>query len=364
MEGCKRLEQLPKSIGSLSCLTNLNLSHCDRLANLQIHILEQPSPLESGLQRRKIIVHLPGEINKLSSLVNLSIDGRIHIQLLNLIGDAEHISCIPKQQTPDELLLSRCYVLKSLNIKRTRYNKDGSSFSCISFSDFHSLTELKLINLNILTIPDDIGQLQSLEKLDLSGNDFKSLPTSMTNLSRLKYARLSNCIKLVALPELTQLQTLKLSGCSNLRSLLNLSHAFHERVRYGLLELGLDNCRNFKSLSYQVRQLTSLIHLDLSRHDFEEIPESIRELSSLGTLCLNNCKKIKSVKDLPESLKHLYAHGCDSLENVSLSSNHSIEKLDLSHCFGMKQDEHLITQILNDGFSQVVCFLNNYSLVN
>ncbi|CAA7043065.1 unnamed protein product [Microthlaspi erraticum] len=354
MEGCKRLEQLPKSIGSLFRLKNLNLSQCDGLANLQIHVLEQPFPLESGLQRRKITVHLPGEINKLTSLVNLSIDGSIHIQLLNLIGDAEHISYIPKQLIPNETMLSSCYNFLSLNIKRTRYNENGASFSCISFSDFHSLTELKLINLNILNIPDDIGQMQSLEKLDLTGNDFKNLPIYMTNLSKLKYVRLSNCTKLEALPELTQLQTLKLSGCSNLRSLMNLSLAFHKRVRYCLLELGLDNCRNFKSLSYQVRQLTSLIHLDLSRHEFEAIPESIKELSSLGTLCLNNCKKLKSVKDLPKSLKHLYAHGCDSLKHVSLPSNHSIEQLDLSHCFSVKQDQHLITRIFNDGFSQVV----------
>ncbi|CAN6938353.1 unnamed protein product [Brassica oleracea] len=349
MEGCTRLERLPKSIGSLYRLNTLNLSHCDVLANLEIHISEQPVPLGSSLQIRKITLHLDGETDKLSSLANLSIEGRINIELTDLIGDAEQISFISKRKIPHEVKLMNFYYFASLNIKRTRYNKEGAPFSCISFSSFPFLAELKLINLNILNIPDDIGQLHSLQKLDLSGNDFENLPTSMKNLSKLKYVRLSNCIKLENLPELTQLQTLKLSGCSNLKSVLILACD-----RNGLLELDLNNSKNIQLLTDHLRHFTSLIHLDLSRHDFDTIPETITELSSLGTLCLNNCKKLKSVEKLPLSLQHLYAHGCDSLKNVAFSQNHSIKHLDLSHCFSLQQDEQLITRFLNDGYSQEV----------
>lgn len=48
MGGCTKLEQLPESIGSLSCLQKLNLSHCDGLTSLNIHISEKTVPLECG----------------------------------------------------------------------------------------------------------------------------------------------------------------------------------------------------------------------------------------------------------------------------------------------------------------------------
>lgn len=204
------------------------------------------------------------------------------------------------------------------------------------------MAELKLINLNIQKIPEDIHLLHSLEKLDLSGNDFTNLPTSMKNLSKLKYISLANCVKLQASPELTELQTLKLSNCSNLTSLLERSQ---DLGRYNLQELELDNCKNVQSFSDQLSHFTTLTYLNLSGNDFEAIPPSIRELPSLVTLCLNNCKKLRSLEELPQSLNHLYAHGCDSLETVS--PNHSIKHLDLSHCFSLQQDEKLIARFLN-----------------
>ncbi|VYS62093.1 unnamed protein product [Arabidopsis thaliana] len=213
------------------------------------------------------------------------------------------------------------------------HGNHGAPFRCISFSGFQCLVELNLINLNIEKIPDNIGLMQSLEKVDLSRNDFRNLPASTKNLSKLKYARLSNCIKLEAFVELTELQTLKLSGCTNLESLLELPYAVQDVGRFCLLALELDNCKNLQALSEQLSHFSNLIHLDLSSHDFE---------------------KLKSVEELPLNLKHLYAHGCDSLESVDLSPKHSIKHLDLSHCFGLQQDEQQITQFLNDKCSQEV----------
>lgn len=42
--------------------------------------------------------------------------------------------------------------------------------------------------------------------------------------------------------------------------------------------------------------------------------------------------------------------------NVSLPLDHSIKHLDLSHCFCLNQDEHLITQFLSEGQNEEVCF--------
>lgn len=365
MKGCTRLKQIPESIGLLSHLRKLDLSQCDGLMNLQIYISETTVLPESSRlrQRPQIILTLPRAVKPLTSLANLSIEGRIHIELRHLKGKAEHLSFISEKQVHDELLMtpkdqsplsSSFHDFESLSIKRFSYTEDNAPFSCISFSGFPCLTELNLINLNIQVIPEDIGLLHSLEKLDLSGNDFINLPTPMKNLSKLRHARLSNCVKLEALPGLTELQTLNLSGCSSLEYLMESSHAVQEVSRYSLLELELDNCTKFQSLSHQLSHFTTLTYLNLSSNDFEAIPESIPELTSLGTLCLNNCKKLKSVEDLPPSLEHLYAHGCDSLENVILSPDHSIKHLDLSHCFSLQQDEQLITQFLNNGDTEEV----------
>ncbi|CAH8359401.1 unnamed protein product [Eruca vesicaria subsp. sativa] len=361
MEGSTSLKRLPRTtISSLSCLQTLNLSHCDGLKHSRIFIFEKEVPLENSSRRRRrqILLQFSIDEKKIGSLANLSIDGSIDIILLHFKGHEDHISCISEQKTPEEMMRmlgegvpcnSSFFEFKLLHIKRISYNA-YRPFECDTFSGLPFLMELKMINLNINKIPDDIDHLQSLEKLDLSGNDFKSLPKTMVKLSKLRSLRLCNCSNLEALPELTQLQTLNLSSCLNLTSLLELSHDERGGI-YGLLELGLDNCRNVQSLSDQLCNFPSLIHLDLSRHDFETIPQSIRELTSLATICLNNCKKLTSVEELPLSLKHLYAHGCVSLDYVSLSWDNCIEHLDLSYCLRLKQGEFLFARILNDGVS-------------
>ncbi|KAH0875768.1 hypothetical protein HID58_073130 [Brassica napus] len=334
--------------GSKNLTKTPDLSRATRLKELIMKGctgLEQPPDVlpESGLRRRRqVIMKLPGAVKKRTSLSNLSIEGKIQIKWWHLRGNAEHLSLISEQHIPEESMvmmpkerfpfISSFYDFKSLSIKRFSYIEDGASFECISFSGFPCLAELKLINLNIQKIPEDICRLRSLEKLDLSGNDFTNLPSSMKNLSKLKYISLSNCSTLEALPELTEVQTLKLSNCSNLTSLVELSQ---DVGSYSLQELELDNCKNVQSFSNQLSHFTKLTYLNLSGNDFEAIPASIRELPSL-------------------SLKHLYAHGCCSL--VTVSPNHSIKHLDLSHCFSLQQDEQLISRFLNgDNVLRFLC---------
>ncbi|VVA95098.1 unnamed protein product [Arabis nemorensis] len=303
------------------------------------------------------------------------------IKLRQMPESLEHISFSPKKQNHDEMVMteqthrnmvmtehgiqtstlpSDSCSLQSLNIKNFRYKEFrykemNAAFRCNSFELIRSLTELKLVNLNIQNIPGNIDCLVTLETLDLSGNDFAYLPTSIGQLPKLKYLSLRNCRKITSLPHLTQVETLILSDCVNLRWLL-----FEDRQATNwLLELSLDNCKKVQTLSGKLSHFPRLTYLDLSKHDFETIPASIRELSSLGTLCLNKCKKLISVEELPLSIKHLYAHGCDSLENVSLSPNHSIKHLDLLHCprLNRQEHEHLMNLFLSNRDSKEVSSL-------
>lgn len=135
-----------------------------------------------------------------------------------------------------------------------------------------------------------------------------------------------------------------------------MSHTEQHFGRFQWRQLWVDSCKNIRLISDQPRYFVKLSYLDLSSHEFQTFPSSIIELSSLGTLCLKKCKKLKSIEGVPLSLKYLYAHGCESLETVSLPLNHSVKHLDFSHCFCLKQDEHLITQFLKNGDKEEVCF--------
>ncbi|XP_010471320.1 PREDICTED: disease resistance protein RML1B-like isoform X2 [Camelina sativa] len=150
MEGCTSLEQIPASIEST------DFQRC------------------SNMQFRPIVLEFPAAVETLIHLTDVSVEGEISILLSSLKEQACHFSFSNEQHIRDESML---YGFRTLNIMRSNYNKCGASFTCYSFADFPILTELNLVNLNILVIPDDIGQLVSLEKLDLSGNDYKSLPT-------------------------------------------------------------------------------------------------------------------------------------------------------------------------------------------
>uniref|UniRef100_A0A1J3IXV6 ADP-ribosyl cyclase/cyclic ADP-ribose hydrolase n=3 Tax=Noccaea caerulescens TaxID=107243 RepID=A0A1J3IXV6_NOCCA len=348
-QGCKRLKRIPESISNLTRLTKLDVSYCDELRSYDTTIRE----LTGG--RRQIALYFSGkevEVEvEVEYIENISIGGNINIQMLWLDGNVDHLCFSSEQEAPDELTKgprSEFHGFRSVDIIRFNYKSDGASFICDSLSMFRCLTELNLINLNIQVIPDDVCGLQFLEKLDWSGNDFEDLPETMKQLPRLKYASLCNCSRLKALPELVQLETVKLSGCMKLQSLLELSHA-EQDGRFRWLELWVDDCKNLRSISDQLGHFIKLSYIDLSSNDLETLPSSIGDLSSLRTVCLNKCKKLKSIEGIPLCLKYLYAHGCESLETVSLPLNHSIRHLDLSQCFCLKQDEHLLTQFLKDG---------------
>ncbi|CAN6901407.1 unnamed protein product [Brassica oleracea] len=286
LEHCTRLKGIPESIGKKSTLKKLELSYCGGPRRALRFFIRKPT------MQQHIGLEFPDAKVKMDALLNISIGGDISFEFCSKFrGTAEYVSFNCDQQIPvtssmnlqqAPWLISECNRFNSLSIMRFSHKENGECFSFDSFPDFPDLKELKLVNLNIRKIPSGvhgIHKLEFIEKLDLSGNDFENLPEAMNGLSRLKTLWLRNCFKLKELPELTQVLTLTLTN-------------------------------------YQLSHLTKLTNLDLSGHDFDALPSSIRDLTSLITLCLNNCKKLRSVEKLPLSLQFLDAHGCDSLEEA------------------------------------------------
>ncbi|MED6170779.1 hypothetical protein PIB30_034355 [Stylosanthes scabra] len=65
-----------------------------------------------------------------------------------------------------------------------------------------ALTFLDLGFCNLWEVPDDIGTLRGLERLNLQRNPFYSLPDTIGKLSRLAYLNLDHCFLLYSLPQL------------------------------------------------------------------------------------------------------------------------------------------------------------------
>ena len=137
----------------------------------------------------------------------------------------------------------------------------------------------------LTTLPESIGNLKSLQKLDLDWNELTTLPESIWNLKSLEILILSKN-KLRTLPELI----------GNLSSLEKLN-----------LE---DN--QLTTLPESIGNLTSLQILDLRSNKLTTLPESIGDLKSLQTLYLD----YNQFATLPGSLWE-----CKNLGGLFLKSN-------------------------------------------
>ncbi|KAF4390538.1 hypothetical protein F8388_006035 [Cannabis sativa] len=179
LKDCKNLLTLPNIICSLTTLTNLNISGCSCLDQLpenlgNLECLEELDASETAIRE------VPSSISLLKNLKHLSFRG---------------CSGMPNKSW----LLNLCNCLFAV---------EGSEPVGLmlpnSFSGLLSLKSLDLSKCSIQegAVPDDLWQLCSLEELDLSENNFRSMPDSICQLSELRELRLNRCSKLESLPKL------------------------------------------------------------------------------------------------------------------------------------------------------------------
>ncbi|RVW29914.1 TMV resistance protein N [Vitis vinifera] len=171
-----------------------------------------------------------------------------------------------------------------------------------------SLKTLILSNCSRLKKLPEIGEnMESLKELFLDDTGLRELPSSIEHLNGLVLLKLKNCKRLASLPEsfckLTSLQTLTLSGCSEL-----------------------------KKLPDDMGSLQCLLKLkangsDLSRNSFITVP-SLSRLPRLERLILEHCKSLRSLPELPSSVEELLANDCTSLETISNPSNEQSDNVE------------------------------------
>ncbi|CAK8576913.1 unnamed protein product [Lathyrus sativus] len=192
------------------------------------------------------------------------------------------------------------------------------------------LPNLKILNLsdstNLIKMPD-FGEFPNLERLNLKGcKKLVQLDPSIGLLRKIVYLNLENCKSLVSIPNnifgLSSLIVLKMPGCSkscfkefnNPRHLDIIETASHSHSLlptpttktmvipsfpslYCLLEVDISYC-GLSQLPEAIGCLRCLEILDLGGNNFVTLP-SLRELSKLVHLNLENCKCLESLPELP-----------------------------------------------------------------
>ncbi|XP_076940257.1 disease resistance-like protein DSC1 [Bidens hawaiensis] len=138
------------------------------------------------------------------------------------------------------------------------------------------LEHLYVDGTNIKSLPESLGELCNLRKLDASETSIQEIPLSIHYLKRLRFLRVHRC---------------QLSSQSRgfIFSKMN--------VLSGIRELDLSYC-NLSVVPDCIGLLRRLVNLDLSGNDLAFLPVNISLLSNLRMLCLNNCKKLQSLPKL------------------------------------------------------------------
>ncbi|XP_020213586.1 TMV resistance protein N [Cajanus cajan] len=197
---CKNLVCLPDTIHKLKSLIVLNVFGCSKLSSLP-EVLKEIKCLEELYAGETAIKDLPSFVFYLESLKNISFAG-----CKGPVANSVNGLFLPfkwlfgNQQTP------------------TGFRIPPSIKSILNLPSLRRIN-LSYCNLSEDSIPDDFCHLSSLLILNLTGNNFVSLPSCISKLSKLEFLILNCCEKLQRLPELpSSMRGLEASNCSSLET--------------------------------------------------------------------------------------------------------------------------------------------------
>lgn len=305
LEGCTSLVNIHPSIFTAEKLIFLNLKDCINLTNLPSHIninvLEvlilsgcskvKKIPEFYGNTNRLLQLHLdatsisslPSSIGSLNNLAVLSlqncknltnifdvIDKITSLQSLNLSGCSK-LKCRKRKADDDDIELEELDIRGTARKKRRSDNEvecsmfrrlflwlcKASTRSVVipSLAGLYSLTRLNLRDCNLKEIPEGIECLVSLVDLNLSGNHFSHLPTSISRLHNLRRLNINKCKKLLHFPVLPpRILRLMSKDCISLKKFLDISKLDHS---YYMIEVNLLNCFQLSDNKETYRLITS-----------------------------------------------------------------------------------------------------------
>ncbi|XP_047051384.1 putative disease resistance protein RGA3 [Lolium rigidum] len=297
------LNELPVSLGKLSKLSFLNLLGCSILQELPESICEMTSLRHLDMSECIALRKLPDKFGSLPKLIFLNLSG---CSKLTKLPDSVRLRSL------EHLDLSNCHVLEYLP------------------KDFGNLQNLGFLNLSgcykVSLLPESFWQLIHLKFLDLSDcHDLRELPESFGNLFELEFLIVASCCKLKLLPE-------------SLCQLLKLRH------------LNLSYCLRLENLPSSIGDL-KLELLDISGVNCKDLPDSIRDLTTLNQLLVSSAQEemfdkacdIKKHLNLPGVIVHevhqLENKGYSSIVELAQLTCHELTIVELQNVMNPKDAE-------------------------
>ncbi|KAJ9675864.1 hypothetical protein PVL29_024697 [Vitis rotundifolia] len=249
LKRCKNLKSLPTCTCKLKSLEHLSLSDCSKLESFP-EMIEHMECLKELLLDGTSIEVLPSSIEHLKGLVLLNLrkckklvsllSGMCSLRSLEtlIVSGCSQLDKLPKNLgslqglvqlladgtaitlPPDSIVLLRnlraliypgCKIIAPTSLSSLfsfwllhRNSSDGIGLCLPSFPYLSSFTNLSLSDCKLMegAIPDGVCSLISLKKLDLSRNNFLSIPAGISELTNLKDLRLGQCQNLIEIPEL------------------------------------------------------------------------------------------------------------------------------------------------------------------
>ncbi|MED6217018.1 hypothetical protein PIB30_013489 [Stylosanthes scabra] len=261
----------------------------------------------------------------------LWMEGKIAKDLSNLevidLSDCSKLESLPDLSNAKKLRwvnLSGCKKLRYLHPSVLSAGKLVTLLldrctSLIQVKSEETLESLKKISVNgCPSLMEFDVQSALIERLDLSKTAIRTLHTSIGDIKNLKSLNLEGLRLERLVNELSKLKSLEY---------LNLSRSGLEfdkdqlRVLFdglkSLEKLHLKHCSNLFELPDNIHALSQLNELRLDGSSITSLPASIKNLTRLEILSLENCNNLVSVPELPPFIKDFNVNSCDSLKRVS-----------------------------------------------
>nr|POE99228.1 leucine-rich repeat receptor-like serine/threonine-protein kinase bam2 [Quercus suber] len=339
---------IPPEFGNLTNLRYLNLSYADFGGQIPIEISRLTRLVSLDLSTYGLKLEKPdlaALVHNLTSLTELYLDG-VNISSQGNEWSQAISSSLPNlrvlsmsgcnlQGLPDSSLLK----LQSLLIIRLESNHFSAPIPTLqtidlsynelgsSLPEFHpngSLQSLVLSNTTFSgTLPDSIGNLKGLSKIDLSRCNFSgSIPNSLVNLTQLVHLDLSSNSFTGSIPNsmanLTQLVHLDLSSNSFTGSILN---SIANLVQLVHLDLSLNSFTG--SMPNSMTNLTRLFNMRISSNNFTgSIPNFMANLTELVEIVMSSNSFIGPIPSF---------NMAKNLDTIYLSDNHLTGQFTFTH---------------------------------
>ena len=217
LEGCSGLFEVHQSVGHLKSLIFLNLKGCWRLKILPQSICEAKSLEILNISECSQLEKLPEHMGNMESFTELIAD-RINNE--HFFASIEHLKYIRKLSLSGYNFNADAPLYTSWSSPISSSVLDWKALLPTCFTGWRLLRKLRLAYYGLserATNSVDFGCLSSLEELNLSGNNFSSLPSGIDVLPKLGLLRVSYCSNLVSISELpSNLKFLDAIGCTSM----------------------------------------------------------------------------------------------------------------------------------------------------